>query len=143
MTTTKAVKQLVESKETTKIISDHLKKYDKKKYDSIIKSCSKISKKIDALLSLYLGKQDKRQGITRNPENSVMRRLSTASMYVLTRKTGISSTEINLMNQVREELKNALTKTNDFFGGEWIEFKSNIEGQTIPVFKEVKNLKLE
>ena len=143
MIAAKAVKQLVQSKETSKIIADHLKKYDQKKYDSIIKSCNKISKKLDTLLSLYLGKEDKRQGITRNPENSVLRRISTASMYVVTRKTGISSTEKNLINHAQEELNAALRKTNDFFNSEWIKFKSNIEDQKFPVFKKVKELKLE
>ena len=143
MTTTKAVKQLVESKETLKTISDHLKKHNEKKYDSIIKSSNKISKRIDELLSLYIGKEDKRQGITRNPETTVMRRLSTASTYVLSRKTGISKTEINLMKYLKQELENALIKTNKFFDSEWIEFKSNVEKQTIPIFKGVENIKLE
>ena len=143
MTTTKAVKQLVESKETIKTISNHLKKYNEKKYDSIIKSSNKISKRIDELLSLYIGKEDKRQGITRNPEITVMRRLSAASTYVLSRKTGISKTEINLMKHLKEELDDALIKTNSFFESEWVEFKSNVEKQTIPIFKEVENIKLE
>ena len=143
MTTTKAVKQLVESKETIKTISNHLKKYNEKKYDSIIKSSNKISKRIDELLSLYIGKEDKRQGITRNPETTVMRRLSTASTYVLSRKTGISKTEITLMKHLKEELDDALVKTNSFFESEWIEFKSNVEKQTMPIFKEVENIKLE
>ena len=143
MTTTKAVKQLVESKETLKTISDHLKKHNEKKYDSIIKSSNKISKRIDELLSLYIGKEDKRQGITRNPDITVMRRLSAASTYVVSRKTGISKTEINLMKHLKQELENALIKTNKFFDSEWIEFKSNIEKQTIPIFKGVENIKLE
>ena len=143
MTTTTAVKQLVESKETLKTISDHLKKHNEKKYDSIIKSSNKISKRIDELLSLYIGKEDKRQGITRNPDITVMRRLSAASTYVVSRKTGISKTEINLMKHLKQELENALIKTNKFFDSEWIEFKSNVEKQTIPIFKGVENIKLE
>ena len=143
MTTTKAVKQLVESKETLKTISDHLKKHNEKKYDSIIKSSNKISKRIDELLSLYIGKEDKRQGITRNPDITVMRRLSAASTYVVSRKTGISKTEINLMKHLKQELENALIKTNKFFDSEWIKFKSNVEKQTIPIFKGVENIKLE
>ncbi len=42
-----------------------------------------------------------------------------------------------------EELDDALIKTNSFFESEWIEFKSNVEKQTIPIFKEVENIKLE
>lgn len=141
--TTKAVKQLVESKETVKTISNYLKKYDKTKYDTIIKSSDKISKTIDELISLYIGKEDKRQGITRNPEPTVMRRISSASIYVGSRKTGISSTEINLMKHAKKELEDALTKTNSFFKNEWIEFKSNLQEQTMPIFKEVEELKLE
>ena len=58
------------------------------------------------------------------------------------RKKGISSTEINLMKHAKKELEDALTKTNSFFKNEWIEFKSNLQEQTMPIFKEVEELKL-
>ena len=47
MTTTKAVKQLVESKETIKTISNHLKKYKVEKYHKMGPRASKINNKIN------------------------------------------------------------------------------------------------
>ena len=63
-----AVKQLVESKNIVKGYKSKLAKEDKKKYKDQIKASTKISKKIDKLIAIYLGKVDKRQGIIRNPE---------------------------------------------------------------------------
>lgn len=71
---TAIVKQLVESKNTAEIIKTQLTKEDQKKYTSEIKASSEIIKKIDTLIAIYLGKVDKRQGITRNPEVTVTQR---------------------------------------------------------------------
>ena len=70
-----AVKQLIESKNTAKDFSKKLKKEDKKLHKEAIKSSDSILKKIDELVALYIGKEDKRQGITRNPEVTVMNRI--------------------------------------------------------------------
>ena len=55
-----------------------LKKLDKEKYKSQIEASKEISKKVDTLLATYVGKVVKRQGITRNPEMTVTRRIYTA-----------------------------------------------------------------
>ena len=65
------------------------------------------TKTLDSLIALYIGKEDKRQGIVRNPENTVMTRLYAASMYVGSRQNGVSETEKNLMKHAKEEESSA------------------------------------
>ena len=67
------------------------------------------------MVALYIGKEDKRQGITRNPKVTVMQRLRTASRYVGSRQTGITTTEEQLMIQAKNALQKALDATNLFF----------------------------
>ncbi len=138
-----AVKQLVESKNTADKYQKELKELDKKKYKDQIKASTDIVKQIDSVIALYLGKEDKRQGITRNPEITVMQRIGNASYYVGTRKNGLTATEKRLMQFAKEEFDSALQKTNTFFEEKWKAYREEIEKLEASPFKETKAFSLE
>jgi len=138
-----AVKQLVESKNLANKFSKELQKLDKDKYKDQIKASKDITKAIDSVVALYIGKEDKRQGITRNPEISVMQRLNTAMGYVASRKTGITTTETNLIQFASEQLKLALEKTNGFFEEKWKTYQGTMESLEYTQFKAPKTFKLD
>ena len=131
-----AVKQLVESKQIADQFSKELSELDKKAHKEPIQKAKDISKEIDNLLALYLGTIDKRQGITRNPEITVMQRIGAASSYVGSRKTGMTATEDRLILFAKNELKTALEKQNDFFESQWTNFVSEMEKIERNPFKE-------
>ncbi len=131
-----AVKQLAESKKIADKYEKDLKELDKDTFKDAIKASKDISKKIDGLIDIYLGKVDKRQGITRNPELTVMRRIGNAYQYVRSRKSGITETETRLMEFAEADLKAALDKTNAFFSDEWKTYRETIEPLSISMFKE-------
>ena len=133
-----AVKQLVESKNIANKNSKELKELDKKKYKDQIKSSGAIVKQIDSVIALYIGKEDKRQGITRNPEVTVMQRIGNASSYVRSRPNGLTKTEQDLIKYAEADLKTALVKTNMFFTEEWKAYREEIEKLAISPFKETK-----
>tara|TARA_R110002012_G_scaffold322108_1_gene555928 strand:+ start:42537 stop:45674 length:3138 start_codon:yes stop_codon:yes gene_type:complete len=133
-----AVRQLAESKEIAEKYKKELSDLDKEKYKDAIKSSSDISKEIDAIIALYLGKEDKRQGITRNPETNVLQRIGEAGRYASSRKTGITSTENKLIQYAEEALQEALVKTNAFFTSEWATYRSSLEKIDNSPFKETK-----
>ncbi|MET7027852.1 WD40/YVTN/BNR-like repeat-containing protein [Sediminicola luteus] len=133
-----AVKQLVESKAVAEQTQKDLKELDKEKYKDQIKASVDIVKEIDTVLALYLGKDDKRQGITRNPEITVMQRIGAASGYVESRQTGVTATEIQLVKYAEEELAKALEATNTFFDDKWKNYKVSIEQLDNSPFKETK-----
>ncbi len=136
-----AVTQLVESKTTTEQFQKKLKKEDTEKYKDDLKAGKKLIKKIDVLIALYLGKDDKRQGITRNPEITVMQRIGIARRYSGSRPNGITSTEELLIQQAKDELNEALEKTNEFFVTDWAEYRSKMEEMELSPFKEIKSFK--
>jgi photosystem II stability/assembly factor-like uncharacterized protein len=138
-----AVKQLVESKETSKEFSKKLKKEDETKYKAEIEASKEIVKKIDSLIAMYIGKEDKRQGITRNPEVSVIQRLQTAESYCSSRPDGLTQTETTLLEQAENQLNESLKKTNSFFETDWISYRNIIEKISISPFKEVKIYELK
>ena len=138
-----AVKQLAQSKKIADRYQKELKELDKEKFEEAIKASKEISKKIDSLIDIYVGKVDKRQGITRNPELTVMRRIGTAYQYVRSRKSGITPTENRLMEFAEADLKEALEKTNAFFKEEWKSYRESIEPLSISMFKETEDINLE
>ncbi|WP_115900477.1 WD40/YVTN/BNR-like repeat-containing protein [Tenacibaculum gallaicum] len=137
------VKQLVESKNIANNFNQKLSKKDKKLYKESIKDSKDIVQKIDTLLAVYLGKVDKRQGITRNPEMNVTQRLGIARRYVNSRFGEQTSTEKQLIIQLKEALKPALEKTNAFFDKDWKEYKVKVEKIDLSPFKETKQFSLE
>ncbi|SEL42322.1 Uncharacterized protein SAMN04487910_2411 [Aquimarina amphilecti] len=138
-----AVKQLVESKEVASKYQKELKKLDKKKFKDQIKSSKDIIKKIDSTIAIYLGKEDKRQGITRNPEITVMQRLGTAGWYTGSRQNGLTVTEKTLIKHANNALKEALDKTNTFFTKDWKPYQEAIEKLETSPFKEIKTFTIK
>ena len=132
------VKQLVESKNTANQFKSDLSKEDKKKYKDQIKASSDVVKEIDKIIAVFLGKVDKRQGITRNPEVTVSQRFSSARYYVGTRFGNLTSTERQLIKQYKDALSAAVKQSNDFFDTKWTAYKSKVDTITISPFKEIK-----
>ncbi len=137
-----AVKQLVESKQVAQKYSKELKEDDEEKYKDQIKASKAIIKAIDSVVALYIGKEDKRQGITRNPEITVMQRVGNAGYYGATRPNGITNTEKKLLEYAEEDLQTALSKTNAFFADRWKAYREEMEAVAISPFKEVKTFGL-
>ncbi|MDH3698612.1 MAG: hypothetical protein OEQ81_08090, partial [Flavobacteriaceae bacterium] len=138
-----AVKQLVESKNIANKYQGELKKLDKEKYKDAIEASTNITKQIDSIVAIYIGKEDKRQGITRNPEMNVLTRINGARRYVLTRKTGITETEHELIGYAEKDLKAALDSTNSFFTNDWNAYREEIEKLDVSPFKDTKSFSLD
>lgn len=138
-----AVKQLVESKETVEGYNKRLSKLDKEKYKDSISLGKAVIKQIDSLVADYLGREDDRQGITRNPEVTVMNRINTASWYAQSRPAGMTATENRLYVQAQNALEKALQRTNAFFAKEWPEYREKVEALELSPFSETKVITLE
>jgi photosystem II stability/assembly factor-like uncharacterized protein len=133
-----AVKQLVESKNLANKFSKEMKTLDKDKYKDQIKASGAIVKALDSVVAIYIGKEDKRQGITRNPEINVMQRIGNASYYVGTRKAGLTKTEKDLIKYAEDDLKSALDKTNTFFSEKWKGYRDAIQALDLSPFKDTE-----
>ena len=139
----KAVKQLTASKETLSDYQKRLAKKDKEAHKELIDHCKSTSKEITALVDLFLGKEDKRQGIVRNPESTVMTRIGLARRYVASRPSGLNSTENVLMNHATTDVNAALKQVNDFYAETWPGLKTKIEAVDLSGFAPTKVFTLE
>ena len=139
----KASRQLAESKEIAEHYLTSLKNKDRESFNEQIEQTETIIESIDQLFELFFGKEDKRQGITSDPNVSVLDRLGTASYYVRTRQHGVTATEKTLINHVREDLQKALKKVNTFFEKDWEVYKSEIQSIDLSPFKPTTVINLE
>lgn len=131
-----AVKQLVETKKTASEFKTKLKDKDKELFKNEIKESTEIINKIDSIMALFIGKEDKRQGITRNREVSVIQRIRLASGYSSSRPDGLTITEETLIKHAKNDLNRALESSNTFFQSEWNDYQSTIEKVDLSPFKE-------
>ena len=138
-----AVKQLVENKEIAIDLRKRLNKKDKEKFKDQIKKSNELVISINKLIALYIGKEDKRQGIIRNKEMTVMKRIETAQRYVNSRQSGLTETEKKLVKFARQDLEKALDKTNEFFAEEWPEYQNTIDAEYLSPFTELKSFEIE
>ncbi|MFD1064188.1 WD40/YVTN/BNR-like repeat-containing protein [Winogradskyella litorisediminis] len=142
-TLAKASKQLAESKSIASEYQSTLKKLDKEKYKIQIKASDSVVKSIDNLLDKFFGKRDSRQGITRNPEVTALQRLGTARGYISGSQKGITSTEITLMNQAKNAVKELLSETNAFFNNQWKDYEAEMKTLQTDPFKETKTFQID
>ena len=137
----KLVKQLVENKNAVSEFEKKLTSEDKNKFKDEIKSAKEISKTIENHIALFLGKVDRRQGITRNPEVTVTQRLGTASRYVGSRFGKQTKTEAQLIEQFKNAYEEATKKTNAFLMKEWNEFVTKMNAISLAPFKKAEIIK--
>ncbi len=142
-TAAQAVEQLVENKAIAADYQKRLKDLDKNVYKDEIKASSEIVKQLDSLIDTFLGKEDKRQGITRNPEVTPMELLVQARGYVSSRQNGMTETETTLIKNAKALLEEALKATNDFFKTEWQAYRNNMTELQLSAFKEIKMFEID
>ena len=142
-TAAKATKQLAESKEIAEDYLKALKEKDKDTYSNSIEQTESIIETIEDKFALFFGKVDKRQGITSDPNVSVLERLGTASYYVSTRQNGLTSTEETLIINAKNDLTNALEQVNSFFENDWKDYRSKIETIDLNPFKNIETIHIE
>lgn len=139
--TGKAVTQLNESK---KIASDYKKQFkevDQKKYKDAIKKSDSIVKSINKLIDAMIGKEDKRQGITRNPDPTPMNFLYTARSYVNSLQEKPGKTQTQLIKNANEKIDGVMEKINAFYKTEWPTYRKEIEAIDLTLFKGFKEIK--
>jgi len=138
-----AVEQLVKSKSIAEDYKNELSKLDKELYKAQIESSKETIKAIESLIDRYLGKVDKRQGITRNPEVTPMQRLRIAQGYVYDSQTGLTSTETTLIQHAKDAFNKVFGETNNFFNTTWKDYQNTMKDLKINPFKDIKTFSVD
>ena len=95
-------------------------------------------KMIEDLQNASFGTIDKRQGITRNPEMTIMNRISNASRYVRTRVSGLTDTEKQLMQFAEKAVNEAIDSIDRYLATEYAELLRMTSDISSPLLKAVE-----
>ncbi len=98
--------------------------------------------KIVDLQDMVFGEEDDRQGITDNPNITVMNRLFAPFRYLGGDYNGPGETEENLLRLAREAVNDAVSKINTFFENDWPAYKSTVEEADLSPFKEFEPVRM-
>lgn len=111
-------------------------KRDKEALEAVIEAGKKIREAITKLQDHVFGEEDDRQGITSNPNITVMNRLYTPFRYLGSDYDGPGERERNLLRLAREAVNGAISDINGFFETEWPEYQRTVEQANLSPFKE-------
>ena len=128
--------QLAKNNETATNFKKLLKSQDKEAYKEQIKATDSIVKQIEKLQNKYFGTPDDRQGITRNPEVTVMNRIGSARSYIGSRQGSQTKTEEQLYNQAATLAREVNAESKSFLEKEWAAFVAEMKQVTIDMFEE-------
>jgi len=137
-----ATQRLLESKQ---IVEDYKKRIkaqsELKNKEALLKSHDAILKNINGLLDDMLGKEDKRQGITATEFPSTVSYLYIARRYVgsLLQKPG--ETEFTLVKNADEKVGAVISKINEFYKTDWVNYQKTVEQLNLSPFKKIEDLK--
>ena len=132
----KAVTQLRESKEIADAYAKDLKKADKEKYKDQIEKSKAVSDTISNLMNEFLGKQDKRQGITLDYKVYIMQRIRGAQFYTGNQMGAPTRTERELMEQAENAINEHMKAVKAFFENDWKTYRTEMEPVTVSPFKD-------
>ena len=140
---TDATQQLAQNIVEVKKIKTELKKLDEDAHISAIESSIKMIQELQQLQDQFLGKEDKRQGITMDTEGHVTDRLYNAYYYIRSRKSGITSTEKQLMEFAQKSLAKVLGATNQFYSDKWPYYQAMIQAMEFKRFKSFQTFDMK
>ncbi|MEM6643293.1 MAG: hypothetical protein AAF616_09960 [Bacteroidota bacterium] len=130
-------------KESIKIASDiqkDLKKKDKEGFEEEIKLAKSTLDSLNKMMDIFLGEEDKRQGITRSQPNSVNNHYYNALRYVRNALHVPGETEMKLISKFEDSLNNAIVLVNVFYQDSWPAFQATVEKLDTSPFKEYEDI---
>jgi hypothetical protein len=136
-----AMDRLRESKE---IAEEYEKKMKEAKRDDLKDATDKtkvVKDSINAIMDYIVGKEDKRQGIVRQPTPTPPSYVFTAQRYIATSKDPVSATDQRVFKQAEDEINKLMERVNKFYEKTWLEYRALMEKVTLSPFKNYEPLK--
>ncbi|MCX8490671.1 MAG: hypothetical protein ORN54_06345, partial [Cyclobacteriaceae bacterium] len=136
-----AMNQLRESKE---IAEEFEKKMKEAKRDDLKEATEKtkaIKDSIGVLMDYIVGKEDKRQGIVRQPDPTPMSYVGNAQFFIRSSKDPISTTDQRVFQQAEQQINKVMQRVNFFYEKTWPGYRALMEKVSISPFKDYQPLK--
>ena len=135
---TEGMDRLTEFEEVLTKMQSQLRGLEGKELDSLRKTTTKVQDSIKAIRDFISGARSDRQGITRTGDITVMSTLQLAQGYIMNKSVAPGQQEEALMQNADKMIAEAIKRINNFYSATWTAYRKQVEGTTIPLFKEYK-----
>ena len=138
---TTGMDQLTESEELITKMQAQLKGVEGKDADSLRKTSTKMQDEIKSIREDINGKSSDLQGLSRNPfQVTVMSQMQLAQQSIGSKMVVPGQHEEALVANAEKAVNDVIEKINSFFGGKWKEYRQQVEGTKVNLFKDYKPL---
>lgn len=137
----KALDRVREGIKIAKQIQGELKEKDKEGFKDQIELCKTTIDSLNSIMDVFVGKEDDRQGITRNSDPTITSWYSNAYGYVARGLHAPGETENKLISKFEEEFQKGIEMVNGYFKEEWPKFREAVENLDTSPFKDYEEIK--
>ncbi|MFY0605331.1 MAG: hypothetical protein JXR10_01365 [Cyclobacteriaceae bacterium] len=130
------VEQLKEKIIVCKELESRMKLKDEKKFEEELKLTKTTKDSLNAMLDLYLGKEDKRQGITADQTDHVNYYYGMAIFYLENGSTAPTSNEQELIDKFNQLMNDANEIVDNYLSEDWNTFKVQMSELDLSPFKD-------
>jgi photosystem II stability/assembly factor-like uncharacterized protein len=136
-----AMDRLRESKEIAEEFEKKIK--DSKRIDlkEATDKIKVVKDSIAAIMDYIVGKEDKRQGILRQPDPTPISYIGTAQFYINSSKDPVSTTDQRVFQQAEAQTNKVTDRVNKFYEKIWPDYRSAMEKVSLSPFKNYEPLK--
>jgi hypothetical protein len=136
---TEGMDRLTEAEEVCTKMESQLKGLEGKEADSLRKTTTKMKDEIKSIREFISGKTSEKQGLARNPfEVTVMSQLQGAQLSIGSKMVEPGEEAETMVANAEKAVVDAIQKINGFFDGKWKDYRQQVEGTKVNLFKDYK-----
>ncbi|HEY6063450.1 MAG TPA: hypothetical protein VIV35_07560 [Chitinophagaceae bacterium] len=136
---TEGMDRLTEADEVCTKMQSQLKGIEGKETDSLRKTTTKMQDEIKAIREIINGKTSDKQGITRSPfEVTTMNQLQSAQQSIGSKMVAPGAQEETMVVNAEKAVADVVQRINTFFDGKWKDYRQQVEGTKVNLFKDYK-----
>ncbi|MFL5788916.1 MAG: WD40/YVTN/BNR-like repeat-containing protein [Flavisolibacter sp.] len=139
---TTGMDRLTESEEVLSKLTTELKDLDGADMDSLRKATSSMQDTIKAIRAFISGKPFEKQGLP-PAQTTVVSIMQNAQQYIFAKSIAPGQQEEQLVKNAEEMIHAAIKRINNFYSGQWMQFRKRIESIRVPLFKDYEPIGIE
>lgn len=130
------MERLTEAETVANKIQAQLKDVEGKEADSLRKTSKAVLDSIKVIREYISGKPQTRQGYGNVPQITVLNQFSTARSALTSKAVMPGKQEQVLVDRAEAMMNAAVGKINNFFNGQWVNYRKQVEGNPVKLFKD-------
>jgi hypothetical protein len=128
--------RLTESEEVLTKITNDLRGLQGKEMDSLRKVTTAMQDSIREIREFINGRTTTRQGLARPPQITVINTMQNAQQYITSKSVAPGPQEEQLVKNAEELIQAAVNRINRFYSTKWADYRKQVEGTRINLFKD-------